>query len=270
MITDYSRYKRLFVFGCSYTSYLWPSWANILSTAMPQAKFYNFGKIGCGNLFISMRVSEISKRLNFNSDDLVIVMWTSMTREDRYIDGQWQSQGNIYNQSLYPKNFVRDFCQPDFFLIRDTGLMNVTQTYLKSLPCDSIFLNAWPFNSSDHIESITPDFYTDYIYNDIKNLYKNLLDTPKPLRMWIDEKLKLESNLVIGHQYVNKGQLFTDDHPNPVLTGRYLKDIGFDLPNSALDYILTSQDKLSKIKHEDEFNTIFSDCVNDIPYPGIF
>lgn len=270
MITDYSRYKRLFVFGCSYTSYIWPTWANILSKAMPHAKFYNFGKIGSGNLFISMRISEISKRLKFDKDDLIVVMWTSMTREDRHIDGQWQGQGNIYNQDLYPKNFVRDFCQPDFFLIRDTSLMNITQTYLRSLPCTSIFLNAWPINSSDHIESTTNDFYTDYILNDITYIYEDALRTPKPLRMWIDEKLEQDPKSVGGHQYINGSELIYDFHPNPLTAGTYLKDIGFNLPSHAEEYILTSNDKLSKIKYKDEIFEQFAYCENNIPYPGIF
>lgn len=270
MISDYSRFKRLIVFGCSYTSYMWPTWANVISKNMPHAEFYNFGKIGCGNLFISMRISEMSKRLNFNSDDLVIVMWTSMTREDRHIDGQWQSQGNIYNQSLYPKQFVRDFCQPDFFLIRDTSLMNIMKTYLQSLPCTSIFLNAWPVNSSDHVRSTENSLYTDYILNDVTHLYEKALKMPLDLRSYIDNRLAEEPNLNIGHQYMNRGNWFDDHHPNPEIIGRYLQDIGFELSAAANEYILTSQEKLSKIKHEDDFNVVFTDCINDIPYPGIF
>lgn len=270
MISDYSRFKRLIVFGCSYTSYMWPTWANVISKNMPQAEFYNFGKIGCGNLFISMRISEMSKRLKFNSDDLVIVMWTSMTREDRHIDGQWQSEGNIYNQSLYPRDFVRDFCQPDFFLIRDTGLMNITQGYMKTLPCTTIFLNAWPWRSSDHIDSNTLDFYTDYRANDIQFIYEDILNTPIDLRSYINSRLVTEPMLNIGHKYINKGKMFDDHHPNPKLSGEYLQEIGFELSNDTREYILTSQEKLSKIKHEDEINLVFPDCLNDVPYPGIF
>lgn len=270
MISDYSRFKRLIVFGCSYTSYMWPTWADILSKNMPQAEFYNFGKIGCGNLFISMRISEMSRRMNFNSDDLVIVMWTSMTREDRHIDGEWRSEGNIYNQSLYPRDFVRDFCQPDFFLIRDTSLMNITKGYLQTLPCKSIFLNAWPWKSSDHIDSKTIDFYTDYIANDIQFIYEDILNTPIDLRSYVNTRLITEPNLNIGHKYINKGKMFDDHHPNPKLSGEYLQEIGFALSNDTREYILTSQEKLSKIVHEDEINSVFPDCLNDIPYQGIF
>jgi len=249
---------------------MWPTWADILSKNMPQAEFYNFGKIGCGNLFISMRISEMSRRLNFNSDDLVIVMWTSMTREDRHIDGEWRSEGNIYNQSLYPRDFVRDFCQPDFFLIRDTSLMNITKGYLQTLPCKSMFLNAWPWKSSDHIDSKTIDFYTDYIANDIQFIYEDTLNTPIDLRSYVNTRLITEPNLNIGHKYINKGKMFDDHHPNPKLSGEYLQEIGFELSNDTREYILTSQEKLSKIVHEDEINSVFPDCLNDIPYQGIF
>ena len=39
--------NRIFCFGCSFTQYLWTTWANILGTEFHEAEFYNFGKIWC-------------------------------------------------------------------------------------------------------------------------------------------------------------------------------------------------------------------------------
>ena len=44
--------KRIFTFGCSFTNYLWSTWANILGYEFREAEFYNFGKSGAGNQYI--------------------------------------------------------------------------------------------------------------------------------------------------------------------------------------------------------------------------
>jgi hypothetical protein len=83
---DYKKYKRVFIFGCSFTKYEWPTWANILSYEMPDAEIYNFAQSGAGNLFISERVIAANQRYRYNKDDLILLMWSTHSREDRYIE----------------------------------------------------------------------------------------------------------------------------------------------------------------------------------------
>ena len=85
MIQDFSKFKRFFAFGCSFTNYAWPTWANILHQEM-DAEFFNLGRRGSGNLFTACRISEANNRFKFCDTDLVIVMFISEVREDRYID----------------------------------------------------------------------------------------------------------------------------------------------------------------------------------------
>jgi hypothetical protein len=65
MNVDFTKYKRFFAFGCSFTCYIWPTWADVVSKEMPQAKFYNLGKTGAGNLCISSKVAEANNRFKF-------------------------------------------------------------------------------------------------------------------------------------------------------------------------------------------------------------
>ena len=44
------KFKRAFVFGCSFTQYYWPTWADILGREFN--KFENWGQCGGGNQFI--------------------------------------------------------------------------------------------------------------------------------------------------------------------------------------------------------------------------
>ena len=46
--------KRLFTFGCSFTQYNWPTWADILGRSLHQEgwEFHNIGRAGTGNMQI--------------------------------------------------------------------------------------------------------------------------------------------------------------------------------------------------------------------------
>ena len=49
---DFSKYKRLFVFGCSFTQYRWPTWADIIAKDNPHLEYFNTANSGAGNLYI--------------------------------------------------------------------------------------------------------------------------------------------------------------------------------------------------------------------------
>lgn len=53
---------RLYTFGCSYTSWNWPTWADIMSL---EANYYeNWGHAGLGNRAIAERVAECNIKIN--------------------------------------------------------------------------------------------------------------------------------------------------------------------------------------------------------------
>ena len=70
---------RLFTFGCSFTKYIWPTWADILGREYKE--FYNYGMSGGGNLFIFDSLIEAIAKHNINKDDTVIIIWTNVTRD---------------------------------------------------------------------------------------------------------------------------------------------------------------------------------------------
>lgn len=246
MIFDFSQYKRLFVFGCSFTSYIWPTWADILSKSTPVLEYYNLGKIGSGNHFISLRVSEASKRYNFTDSDIVITMWTSVTREDRYVNGKWIGDGNIFNQSLYPADFVRKFADTDYYLIRDNALINLCSGYLSTLGCKHINLFAWPVT---HYES---GLYTKDIADECKRLYH--YDDTKTFKDFLDT----QSNK--GHSYTHHDKQFNDGHPTPVVHYEYLKNTGFNMPDYIRAYVDDAEKRLARIKDYNDFENFFPEC----------
>ena len=111
--------SRLFTFGCSFTRYCWPTWAEIMALDFHQCQ--NWGHVGGGNHFIFYSLIEAIAREKIQTSDTVAIMWTSVGREDRWLDGRWFLQGSIYN-SDYPKNYKDEFTDPTGFLITSVTL----------------------------------------------------------------------------------------------------------------------------------------------------
>lgn len=240
MIKDLNKFKRLFVFGCSYTHYKWPTWAHVLASEIDNVEFYNFGRTGSGNLFISLRIAEANKKFNFNEHDLVAVMWTSFTREDRWLEGGWTGQGSIYNQNLYPESWVKEFADPNFYLIRDFALIELTSTYLKSLPCTSLIMSGWPIDLVEHNKFVSS--FNEDILRTCNGIYKDTIQNiPLDLRSFEELYYNLNKDnpdfTACGHTYkVADGQMFADGHPNPGVYRDYLNHIGVALTDKSKIY----------------------------------
>jgi len=87
--------KRLFTFGCSFTKYKWPTWADIIGQSFEY--YENWGMPGIGNRLISNKLVECHHINNITKDDVVLVMFTSIPRIDFYNDRHWSGAGNIFN-----------------------------------------------------------------------------------------------------------------------------------------------------------------------------
>lgn len=264
---DKSKVKRIFTYGCSYTSYFWPTWANIISKEFPDAEFYNFGKIGSGNLAISCRISETNARFKFNENDLVMVMWSTYTRNDHWISPWgWFGAGNVYGSNFYGDEYIKNYANCiSGFLIRDFALINMTDVTLNSLPCQAITMSSVPF-----------DFYNDAplnhgekpIIDNINELYKDTFNRqPMSLMAHLNRHVENSKNWTFytSHSYkyenmpVGSSGLYDDRHPSPVTYAEYLNTNILELSLEAMDYASQSYTDLKKIESmrgiENYFNT---------------
>lgn len=247
---DYEKYKRVFAFGCSFTEYKYPTWANVMQHNIPKASFYNLGKCGGGNTFIANRITEANRVFNFCETDLVMVMWSTFCREDRYIpDIGWLTPGNIYSQNELPftdKEYLVKYADPLTFLVRDLSTIDMATTYLNHLPSDSLNMLSVPF---DH----QMDNYHEKIRYFI-DLYKDLEDSLP------DNLFDLEMNGYWQHgsRYQESwADMYEDYHPSTLRYANYLKKIGVELTDAAYQYAIDSTVKLQAIKHYTEFETVF-------------
>ena len=219
---DFTKYKRFFAFGCSYTSYIWPTWADLIKKEMPQAEFFNLGKTGSGNLCISSKVAEANNRFKFTNTDLVMVMFSSYTREDRWVEYEWMTRGNVYVNDVYSSDWIRKFADERGYMIRDASLIDLTTRYLQSLPCDSRMMLSVPFKTnsdSPNHDSIVP--------NDILSVYKDTFEEMSP------SLFELE---LVG--WTTDYKKFKDGHPSPIIYYNYLEKIGINLSESTKQYAL--------------------------------
>lgn len=92
------KYNRIFSFGCSFTNYHWPTWANIIAKHL-KLPLYNYAMQGCGNVAIMHRIIEANLSHAFNDDDLILILWSTWNREDRLIGNFWQAGGPVLNKN---------------------------------------------------------------------------------------------------------------------------------------------------------------------------
>jgi hypothetical protein len=253
---NFSKYKRFFTFGCSFTSYSWPTWADVLASEMPNAEFYNFGHCGGGNSMISNRIVEANCRYKFTDTDLVIPMWTTFCREDRYCHGHWMSTGNMFSQGEFDEEFVRKYCDPIGYLIRDLAIITITNTYLKSLPSDYFTLNSVPYNYQI-IEVGLPHPTLD----NILEVYKDTIGLSPPALV----DLELGGYFKHGHIYTraDTGEEYNDYHPHTLNYYGYLKKLGLPLTSTSLEYTVQSMKLLQSAKTEEQMIVLFNTMLND-------
>ena len=120
---------RLFTFGCSFTSYRWPTWADILGRKFDS--FENWAQGGAGNQYIFNSLIEAYQRNSFTKNDTIIIMWSGTDREDRYINGAWYTAGDVYlDRDYYPMSYLKKYVDLRGYLIRDAATISAAKNLL--------------------------------------------------------------------------------------------------------------------------------------------
>jgi hypothetical protein len=266
MITDLTKYKRIFAFGCSFTGYIYPTWADIIYKSMsPDVEFYNFGKSGGGNVFIANRITEANRKYKFTETDLVVVMWSTHARIDFYRtdDGGWKTPGNIYTQAMLSQQAVNELEDLNWFLIRDLSIIDLTTSYLNHLPCDTIKLMSTPFD----YEMSHRDMKVEPITESIINTYSSLKDEYPDMSMFEFMNFKWSSSIKYKHPQHPGTEYFIDYHPTPVDYANYLLKCNVPLSQKGIDYAHESYNKMlvDGITHGDILS-MFSECGRRLSY----
>ena len=233
-----NRPRRLFTFGCSFTDYKWATWANILAYEL-NCEFYNFGRSGAGNYFISNQITQANNYFSFDKNDLVVVCWTNISREDRYTEKQgWVTPGNIYSQNEYDAKFVKRWANDIHFALRDFALIDLTANYLDCTNFNFLSMcnivnqiNQWEETSSEQ---------QNLVYK-ISNLYNKNLSKIAPSFYDVLWQGNIDSKWQKDWSTVHKN--YSDGHPTPLEHLEYLQAVlDYEFSNKTTDSIKKLQE----------------------------
>ena len=134
---------RLFTFGCSYTLYNWPTWADLFG--LEYSVFFNWGYAGLGNRAIAERLAEAHARANISENDTVIIQWTSPLRHDWLHFGKgdkdmtnWRTHGSIFseeNQKIFDHKWIDQFWDEKAYYVHTFNNIILAQQLLESIGC---------------------------------------------------------------------------------------------------------------------------------------
>lgn len=202
------KFKRLFTFGCSFTQYHWPTWADILGNDANY--FENWALAGGGNDFILNRLVECNQRNRLTKDDLVMIMWSGVTREDHYNE-LWQLRGNIY--TCHDAGDILKNRSPQGYLLKSLNYIAAAKSILDSIGCEYHFLSMLPIGALE--------FDAQQPNSEMLDLYQDVLSSVKPSVFevvydcdWSSTEPKVWLNF--------NGRQGYDPHPAPSLHLEYL------------------------------------------------
>jgi hypothetical protein len=165
--------KRLYTFGCSFTQYNWPTWADILGREFDY--YENWGQGGAGNQFIFNSLIECLVKNKLTNNDQIIIMWTNVSREDRYVNDRWITSGNIFTQVEYSEEFIKKYADEKGYLLRDLALIHAAKKMLEQYSVPYIFTSMVPVDNSDQYNISPIKGVTE-----ILDAYKETIESIRP------------------------------------------------------------------------------------------
>jgi hypothetical protein len=221
--------NRVFTFGCSFTAFRWPTWADFLIHHFESngLKGVNWGKHASSNQYSFIKFMEMNAKFKFNKDDLIIFCWTSICREDRYISGRgWETTGNVLTQNVYPKEFNEKWVDPIHYYYRDCAMISAVKTILESIGCNYHFFSMNKLEEDENDANKITDYTNKIIeyYGDDMTMHS----------IPVMDFMKRNSNRIGPEVYYGENkQIFNEQHPTPKEHFLYLNE--FILPKFNID-----------------------------------
>lgn len=108
-------YTNLITTGCSYTSYLWKTWADYLSSSFDT--YHNFGLSGSGPRYSWVQINNyLSTHAKHSTleNTVIAVQWSSLMRNDiykkePYAGHYWTGGGQINNNVNYDSDYLEKY-----------------------------------------------------------------------------------------------------------------------------------------------------------------
>ncbi len=216
--------SRLFVFGCSFTSYHWPTWADFISFNYDE--YWNYAKGGAGNRFIFEKLIEADLKHNFNPTDKIYIMWTTYMRHDLYKDNNWHTHGNVFTAPIYNRHYHENYVDFKGSVIHTLNYIHGAIKFLKGCGVTPVLTSMNDLMRSEggrHNNTIFDEYegldHYKTIFKDNFWIRPPLCDFLGHLKKWSGgEAILLESSLDLGRSYA------IDQHPPPDIHLKWAKE----------------------------------------------
>lgn len=178
--------KRFFAFGCSYTYYSWPTWADLLG--LDFEVYENWAIPGIGNRAIFERLVEAHAANQFSKDDLIIVQWSSHLRFDWHNQhslkdrtSNWRTCGSIFseiNEDILDKKWQYLFFDEFAYVMHTLNFILSAQNFLENIGC------TWYMTGIGDIRKLNSDIKTNAEYGESLGRDLKLIDEYKELAFY--------------------------------------------------------------------------------------
>ena len=212
--------SRFFAFGCSFTYYCWPTWADLIGSQYDE--YYNQAFYGRGNQYIMHSVYEADSLKKFTPDDTVIVLLTGFTRNDTFINGQWTYRGSVYNPQnaeIYTEEWMKNFWSLEQGVLTLWMAAKAIKALLDLRGCKYKILNAFDnsdvnlgqesFGTQDQIDSTFSDVFLEES--------QGLLSSRIAFQRFLDTHYKKKE------YYYFEQEKFFDVHPTVLMHAEFVK-----------------------------------------------
>lgn len=219
--------KRLFTFGCSFTQWWWPTWADILGQSYDH--YENWGIKGCGNRTIVERLSEFLLKNNITKDDTIIVQWTDYHRHDIHMrnatpESNWSAAGGIWINEYTP-HWIREHWSEESYIMHSLNFINFGINLLENQPCK------WYMTTYIDLQSEINPFPQLHFYKKIFN-HPNWINPP--IGEYVSAKGYKHTSFVCS-------KLKDDHHPTPIYHNMWLEECLLPKLEKTIDYTFLSK-----------------------------
>ena len=272
----------MFVIGCSFTHWLWPTWADIISKEY-HIELHNYGAPGHGNQYIMLVLDQLTRKHNIGKNDLVMIMWSSfhrnsfhnvhndnvidyLTNPDKQLDYQpglvfnWKSSCDLI-AGYIDQYGIQDNCYDDDrgHLIKNCGYISNVSNVLENAAYDSAqMLSVCLDNQHAFDASLNTDV------NDVLELYSDLPGKMlgdslyQFLNYQHEDKWWYNSNIPVD-QHPGDDHIISDYHPRSIQYFNYLTTLGLELSDNTKqwcdhhDQIVMAETHSSRLQDSDEW-----------------
>lgn len=164
----------LYTFGCSFTNYFWPTWADILGKYADNYK--NLAVSGSGNYYIFYTLIDFISKHEIKNNDIIAICWSSVYREDRLKDQKWIHSGPLFNSTspiFNNESFFENLFDPIHYIERDKTFVIAA---IELLEAKNIKYAMFGINDDLYFSSQKDkNFFINFIVKQFSKKYKNFV-----------------------------------------------------------------------------------------------